>query len=1715
MQINNKNNLTNKEVTTKPSHKAIALFFIFTFLQSLLPHHQLWANNNGPNAPEAMAFEPVDATDMVNLATGDMSYVLPILNVPSPEGGYPLALSYHAGIAMDQQASWVGLGWSLNPGAINRSINGFPDDWKDSKRTDMIYNIGGESTSNKLSLSVGWGGNGKYSVGLYSAWGENRAFGGETSSYFAFGAHAGFKGKDATLGINAGSNGIGISYASNRIGGGGISLNSTKNGLGISLTSTSGGNFNIANVGTSKNNNSASSATSYSQSGSAIMVDFSLYFKALKINLNYSKSPKLRYWNHDKKTYTATGTLYSGQLNEVLSSQNTKLPYLQDFDAYEVKNNTDRSKANYDNNLTNLAFDHYSIAAQGLSATMSPVISNSGTIHQMRRDINTHTIDGEHNTIMPYRKRSFSKSIGTNNTIHFYMDNEYSSYLSLSSNLLNIPPPAEHTRPSELFDGFEAENSSLNTSFTNNGITFNNYNENSKRITKGSYIETFTNKQILNSNILGFTNSLTNRDDYNEDGIGGFKITTSDGKTYFYTIPVYQKEKFDRSSSLKHDIEDKFFEQHSLDSYATHWLLTAIVGPDYIDTNGNYIIDKNDYGYWVNFDYGKWTDGYTWRTPLEGYEFNEKSKSYGWGSKEIYYLDRIKTRTHTALFVKEARKDNKSSKIKIGNSKTDRKWYTEILLGFSDYNMFKGTDNKIYKPGLYENYAFNSYFDANNQSIRADNSFYYNSKEQKTLRLKEILLLNNSDIPINFSKANGEKPIEIGEMFFTERQRVTCCKGEGHTLIYDSGDKVVQKANKKWKGHYYQQIMDESDVETSSFNLREKAIQVIDFKHDYSLLKNTPNSEATSKGRLTLTELNIKGKAGNNITPPYKFDYYNSENYNPKNRDDWGYTKNNPASSSLKSITNPLGGKINIEYETDDYYEEASISKRVYENGLQFKFYNYNNKLRFDVEKAPESEVQGNFSDYFNIGTPIIADIWACLAHEYNDWGCKSRSGSINIPLKEIDVVTVSDNKVTFETSLSYTSNHRDGLNWLYDAGPMGNDFSRHIMQNTRRGACPDLSGGCSNRTRVTFQYKLIAQNSQKNLAGGGLRVKKIGVFENDTEVSSKTYYYNIPNFDQNPTSTGYKSSGTTSYAPSKHDKDILYLNELPSPGIVYKNVKVLNSDGTYNLYDFKGLDKAVGTNDNFSMGDILKIKVAQNADYTSKHIKSTTTISKINIKKYEETKNFGSIGRLIKVASYNSNDQLLRKVVNSYKTDFNAQKQGVVEESFNSYKYIDNKDEQKINYNISVASIKKIPSVLRSTTTFENGYSFFKDYNSFDFNTGEPLDIITTLSNGTTFKTRNIPAYTIPEYSGELDKNEDGVPDGFGMGSKVDNPTNKNMLTQQAINLTQIKGSRNQWKTTSANITTWNKNWLYRNYDGSLFKPRSNAAKIWRKHKNYVWKGPIENDGAYAGYLGDFDNFNWIYPNEQTNLNWTATSTINLYNHFSSPLETIDINGNKMASVMNGDNTKVEAVANAGYTEIFYSGAENRINNSNFLGKEIQGANYRDNSLAHTGQYSLKLSSGDKGYHMAMHIGDSHRAGDYKISVWINKANADKARIFINDELKSFNGESITSGNWIQLNHYESLSAEYEEIYVTALTGSTLYADDFRIHPLEASMTSYVYNEWGELSYIIGANNLATKYEYDAAGRLFKTYNEVIDTPTITGGFKEVSKNTYHYKTQ
>lgn len=105
--------------------KPAALTLAFFMLGECLFPGVASALTGGPSQPEVQGFQPVGTSDMVDPFTGDLSYNIPLIDV----GGYPINLSYQSGITMDQEASWVGLGWTINPGVVNRSMRGVPDDF--------------------------------------------------------------------------------------------------------------------------------------------------------------------------------------------------------------------------------------------------------------------------------------------------------------------------------------------------------------------------------------------------------------------------------------------------------------------------------------------------------------------------------------------------------------------------------------------------------------------------------------------------------------------------------------------------------------------------------------------------------------------------------------------------------------------------------------------------------------------------------------------------------------------------------------------------------------------------------------------------------------------------------------------------------------------------------------------------------------------------------------------------------------------------------------------------------------------------------------------------------------------------------------------------------------------------------------------------------------------------------------------------------------------------------------------------------------------------------------------------------------------------------------------------------------------------------------------------------------------------------------------------
>lgn len=124
-----------KYTEPKKRTKLTALFLALLMLVETIIPNVSFALSGGPTQPEVQGFTPAGTTDMVDLFTGDFNYNIPLMDID----GYPINLGYQSGVGMDQEASWVGLGWNLNPGAINRSMRGLPDDFNGEEVEKRVH----------------------------------------------------------------------------------------------------------------------------------------------------------------------------------------------------------------------------------------------------------------------------------------------------------------------------------------------------------------------------------------------------------------------------------------------------------------------------------------------------------------------------------------------------------------------------------------------------------------------------------------------------------------------------------------------------------------------------------------------------------------------------------------------------------------------------------------------------------------------------------------------------------------------------------------------------------------------------------------------------------------------------------------------------------------------------------------------------------------------------------------------------------------------------------------------------------------------------------------------------------------------------------------------------------------------------------------------------------------------------------------------------------------------------------------------------------------------------------------------------------------------------------------------------------------------------------------------------------------------------------------
>ncbi|MGN6293128.1 MAG: hypothetical protein ACTHMV_10325 [Chitinophagaceae bacterium] len=197
---------------------------------------------------------------------------------------------------------------------------------------------------------------------------------------------------------------------------------------------------------------------------------------------------------------------------------------------------------------------------------------------------------------------------------------------------------------------------------------------------------------LNNCNTGGIRNSFNRYSSYRKGHhFSEITVTGDDGKRSVYGLPVYNISQEEVSFSVTGNPalrnrglipyvngsdnsvnntkgRENYYSKEKTPAYASSYLLTAILSPDYVDRTGDGITD-DDLGSAVKFNYSKLPSIYKWRTPFafgqdtanynEGLLSDDKDDkaSYAYGEKEIWYLHSIESKTMVAHFITEDRKD--------------------------------------------------------------------------------------------------------------------------------------------------------------------------------------------------------------------------------------------------------------------------------------------------------------------------------------------------------------------------------------------------------------------------------------------------------------------------------------------------------------------------------------------------------------------------------------------------------------------------------------------------------------------------------------------------------------------------------------------------------------------------------------------------------------------------------------------------------------------------------------------------------------------------------------------------------------------------------------------------------------------------------------------------------------------------------------------------
>ncbi len=916
----------------------------------------------GPQTPEFSSFESVSADKMVNPYTGDLTYSLPVLEVPGAHnGGYAVALAYHSGSGPNDEASWVGHGWNLNPGVINRIKKGFPDD---IKKRDVEY-INDTEPNNTISFAP--------SLGV-EAFSLNASF----TKKYSYNNFKGFSG-GYSIGLSAGSLGLAWTMEDGkgsfsphvnvfRLLGGAKSIlkldNKNKeapsNWARVAkhsiqsadkfLGQLNGGLFNYG-ITLLSDQGGASNVTEFTGTSESFDAGMATDIPFLVTGISGSvKGTRTIQRPVAYKTRQAYGYLYSDKTYQ--STNSAENPGNNDIMDYHVEKNGTYSKRDNYLPIPFADVDVYNVSSEGISGgfrafwnkptMMFPPGAQSSSTHSYKH------VQGHIGTTVG---AGWSKSSGHTNiqNSHNWADNANTDDFKAKIDRIDFPNATVAIHEDEpyqfrffsdmggsviLDDYFGAMSMSTTPSIGTGGAA--NYKqktghtlEGKGRVGRKTFIDYHTNEYLNNQasstspmrtfegaysgSSSQYASYIDRSDPSIAEHIGEFSITNPNGVNYVYALPVYNR--YEKSISYNID------ENNILPGTPSTPLIADI---NYsIQANPRKIGERHQYAY----------PAYYLLTSIRSDNYADLNNNYLLDEDDLGGYTKF---TYNQVY---------GSTIKnLGAN-----WYNwRTPFTGLNYNQGKLSSNK-------DNYG----------SYASGEKEMYNVKTIET-KTHIAVFVTNKSTTFNFNGVNLPNTAGTGDDrldgLSANLNEFGVAKGEPQAT-----GQVTRTPEFLEKIILFAKPVDASGATASSY----KVLKTVRFAYDYSIWPNSPGVLQTTAvpnaGKLTLKKVWVEDEEVKNArVSPYKFDYtysttntpypsrysnlatfYNGKNQTPdyltengNNVDAWGeymdngfvnrselrpFTPQNPSATfdpsawQLKQIKVPTGATIQVQYEQDDY----------------------------------------------------------------------------------------------------------------------------------------------------------------------------------------------------------------------------------------------------------------------------------------------------------------------------------------------------------------------------------------------------------------------------------------------------------------------------------------------------------------------------------------------------------------------------------------------------------------------------------------------------------------------------------------------------------------------------------------------------------------------------------------------------------------------------